>query len=210
MSSKLTNIPIDDGHGSEEDEELTTKTILKKTGVVFEGEAPESDEEDNVVAEGIQLEDDLSLRSHDLNARLKFNGSRSSSNSSLSSAVKSSSSGLLRSLFSVSLIRGEGLSEGSNRQPLTKYPGLLHRKLFDKNLMLRKQLVNLSLYPYNKSAKDMQSLTQDMIKTQKILSETSAHLDQLKEIIVRSNINVDQILESDFIRDISVEETVVD
>lgn len=178
----MTDIAIESTPMSDEDEEITTKTILKRKGVVVEGEAPESDEE---------LEDNR----------------QSMTSSSSSSPNKSSSSSLFRSLFPMADL---GSSSSSRRPsaPLTKYPGLLHRKLFDRNLELSKQLVDLTLMPHKTSLEELKSLKHSMLRTGSVLSESSASLVKMKDTMIRANILTDSLLGKE-IGCHSVEPTVV-
>jgi hypothetical protein len=166
---------------SDEDEEITTKTMLRSKGVVVDGEAPESDEEEDTDRDSLTAVPSSSL-----------------------SSKSNSSSSLLKSLFPLSTTSDVGSSR-VKRSLLTKYSGLLHRRLFDSNMQLRKQLIDLSHFPYKSSLKEMQLLTNNMMKTRTILSESSSALFRLKDTMIKSNKIADNILAVNGINNANVE-----
>jgi len=117
----------------------------------------------------------------------------------------SSSNSLFRSIISFgmsspishSMSNSMTSSMTSQTQPLTKYPGLLHRKLFDLNLLLRKQLVDVSLFPYKSSGKRVQSLTHDMFISHRAIKQSATDLENLKHVMERSLFLMENISRAD-------------
>ncbi|GBL90453.1 hypothetical protein AVEN_179389-1 [Araneus ventricosus] len=77
--------------------------------------------------------------------------------------------------FSISESWGRSSAElgekDSSRDSSVQYNTLLHKKLREKNLMLRKNLVELVTQPYESASKEIHTISQQLIKSQLLVQE---------------------------------------
>ncbi|GFS34584.1 hypothetical protein NPIL_28811 [Nephila pilipes] len=77
--------------------------------------------------------------------------------------------------FSISESWGRSSAEpgdkDSSRESSIQYNTLLHKKLREKNLMLRKNLVELVTQPYESASKEIHTISQQLIKSQLLVQE---------------------------------------
>ncbi|GIX69845.1 hypothetical protein CDAR_17861 [Caerostris darwini] len=77
--------------------------------------------------------------------------------------------------FSISESWGRNSSEpgekDSSRDFSSQYNTLLHKKLKEKNLMLRKNVVELVTQPYESASKEIHTISQQLIKSQLLVQE---------------------------------------
>ncbi|RWS30609.1 hypothetical protein B4U80_02984, partial [Leptotrombidium deliense] len=57
-----------------------------------------------------------------------------------------------------------------------KYDSLLHRKLREKNEQLKQELLNIACLPYNNATKEIAAITQQLVKSQKMVQNVSSSL----------------------------------
>ncbi|XP_025015999.1 uncharacterized protein LOC107359920 [Tetranychus urticae] len=150
------------------------------TAVVVMGEAPESEEEENDEIDSHTIESQFD----------EFNGRPETppSPSPDYPRIKPSNGQLTDTQPKVFPIKNESLPSS----PVSSsYDTLLHRKLREKNEALREELVNLACQPYLNATKEIDSLSQQLIKSQKMVQQVSMTLSKLTKDLKNVEITLD-------------------
>lgn len=143
------------GHSTDSDEEIDTSSGRDprlraqpglKSAVVVAGEASESDDDALTDPDTIKSNNDSELSS-------------TQSPPSPSPAPLPPNLNHARDLFANS-----------------RYSSLLHRKLHERNEQLRRELIATACNPYNDATKEIRTVTQQLIKSQKIVHGVSSSL----------------------------------
>jgi hypothetical protein len=74
-----------------------------------------------------------------------------------------------------------------------KYDTLLHRKLREKNEKLKEELINIACQPYLNGSREIQSLTHQLIRSQKTVQEISSNLRKLSKDIINLEATIDSL-----------------
>lgn len=154
------------GHSSDSDAEIDTSSgndVLNEKGdinaVVVMGEASESEEESEDTYANKSIERSMERSMSRLSAKERPPAPSST-------PTNQHDSGELNDEFNA------------------KYNSILHRRLRDKNEHLRKELNDIACNPYNEATKEIKTLTQQLIKSQKMVQGVSSTLRRVsKELL---------------------------
>ncbi|RWS04656.1 biogenesis of lysosome-related organelles complex 1 subunit 3-like protein [Dinothrombium tinctorium] len=163
-SSVFATLSKSSANASDSDEEINTSNAA----VVVLGEAPESDEEieERTADEEIDLNDD---RNH------------LSPPTPTPETNTASADGYRR-----------GVTQDYCDNAL-KYDTLLHKKLREKNELLKQELLNIACLPYNNATKEINSITQQLVKSQKLVQNVSSSLRRVSKELYQLENALDSI-----------------
>lgn len=116
------------------------------------------------------------------------------SNEPLSRLINSSSSLLLStSQSSSSLSKLPKQEQAGTINDDSRFPSLLHKTLYSKNAQLYHSLVFIYNYPYIKASKDLNSISQKLVESQKIIQESDSAMQKLRRECSNLRLKIDLI-----------------
>lgn len=92
-----------------------------------------------------------------------------------------------------------------SRDERLRYNTLLHRKLWEKNQALRKDLVEIACQPYQTASKEIHTISQQLIKSQLLVQDVSSTLRRLTNELFALEERVQSIRSGSFLPDIDSE-----
>lgn len=96
-------------------------------------------------------------------------------------------------------------SAGRRFSEPSHYNTLLHRKLRERNLSLRKNLTDMACQPYQNAAKEIAGITQSLIRSQQLVQEVSTTLRRLTNELFQLEDKVETVRHCNIIPEITVQ-----